>query len=137
MAQCYSNTPQWVFFTLFKLYKYYQIAQRITFLKSTERASVPLKKWYQILLKQLFKRWAYFYMVITGNFERFHYFNFETSFLKNRSTVFQLKVMRWKTQNFHVKRPCQKPILRQIEWRMQNDPIKKCGVCQKQIFLKI
>ena len=40
MEQCYSNTPQWVFFTLFKLYKYYQIAQRIYFLKSTEKASV-------------------------------------------------------------------------------------------------
>ena len=24
------NTPPWVFFTFFKLYKYYQIAQRIT-----------------------------------------------------------------------------------------------------------
>ena len=25
-----SNTPQWVFFTFFKLYKWYQIAQSIT-----------------------------------------------------------------------------------------------------------
>ena len=26
-----SNTPPWVFFTFFKLYKWYQIAQRITY----------------------------------------------------------------------------------------------------------
>ena len=26
-----SNSPPWVFFTLFKLYKWYQIAQRITY----------------------------------------------------------------------------------------------------------
>ena len=26
-----SNTPQWVFFTFFNLYKWYEIAQRITF----------------------------------------------------------------------------------------------------------
>ena len=28
--QAKSNTPSWVFFTFFKLYKWYQIAQRIT-----------------------------------------------------------------------------------------------------------
>ena len=27
-----SNTPPWVFFTFFKLYKWYQIAQRITYM---------------------------------------------------------------------------------------------------------
>ena len=26
------NTPPWLFFTFFKLYKWYQIAQRITYL---------------------------------------------------------------------------------------------------------
>ena len=34
LLACYltkSNTPPWVFFTFFKLYKWYQIAQRITF----------------------------------------------------------------------------------------------------------
>ena len=33
VTACYftkSNTPPWVFFTFFKLYKWYQIAQRIT-----------------------------------------------------------------------------------------------------------
>ena len=28
---------------------------------------------------------AYIYMIITENFERFRYFNFETSFLKNEN----------------------------------------------------
>ena len=27
-----SNTPPWLFFTFFKLYKWYQIAQRITYM---------------------------------------------------------------------------------------------------------
>ena len=27
-----SSTPPWVFFTFFKLYKWYQIAQRITYI---------------------------------------------------------------------------------------------------------
>ena len=40
MEECYfiacnfteSNNPPWVFFTFFKLYNWYQIAQRITYL---------------------------------------------------------------------------------------------------------
>ena len=31
-----SNAPPWVFFTFFKLYKWYQIAQRITYKKWLE-----------------------------------------------------------------------------------------------------
>ena len=31
----------------------------------------------------LFERLACFYVIITGNLERFQYFNFETNFLKN------------------------------------------------------
>ena len=57
----------------------------------------------------------------TGNSERFQSFNFETNFLKN-------KVLRLKAQHLHTKLPCQKPILRQIEWEVQNGPIKKNGV---------
>ena len=30
-AGCKSNTPTWVFFTFFKLYKWYQIVQRVSF----------------------------------------------------------------------------------------------------------
>ena len=32
-----SNTPPWVFFTFLKLYKWYQIAQNITFIKTPAR----------------------------------------------------------------------------------------------------
>ena len=32
-----------------------------------------------------FERLACFYVTITGNFERFQYFNFETIFLKNEN----------------------------------------------------
>ena len=46
---------------------------------------------------------------------------------KNWSTVFQLKPLRLKTHHFHSKLLCQKPMLRQIEWRLQNGPITKSG----------
>ena len=49
-------------------------------------------------------------------------------FSKNWSTVFWLKVLRLKTHHFHIKLPYQKPILRQIEWWLQNGPITKNGV---------
>ena len=35
------NTPPWVFFTFLKLYKWYQIAQRTTFSKSSSPNSLP------------------------------------------------------------------------------------------------
>ena len=57
-------------------------------------------------------------MTVTGDFERFRYFNFETSFLKNDlkkqnwSTIFKLKVLRLKKQHFHTKLSCRKPMLK-------------------------
>ena len=47
---------------------------------------------------------------------------------KNWSIVFKLQVLRLKMQHFHTKLPCQKPILRQIEWGVQNGPTTKNGV---------
>ena len=41
---------------------------------------------------------------------------------------FKITALRLKTHRFHTKLPCQKPILRQIEWRVQNGPITKDGV---------
>ena len=41
-----------------------------------------------------------------------------------------------KAQQFHTKLPCQKPMLSQIEWGVQNEPITKNGLWQL-IFLKI
>ena len=73
-------------------------------------------------------------MTITGHFERFQYYNFETIFLKNANSLqktralFQLQVLRLKTQHFHTNLLCQKPMLRQIEWGVQNRPITKNGV---------
>ena len=74
-------------------------------------------------------------MTITENFERFKYFNFKTNFFKNEklftenwSTVFKLKVIRLKRQHFHTKLLCHKPVLRQIEWGVQDGSITKNGV---------
>ena len=57
-----------------------------------------------------FKRSACFYETTSGSFERFQYFNFETSFLeneklfsKNGSIFFQLKILRLKTHSFPYK----------------------------------
>ena len=36
-----------------------------------------------------------------------------------------MKALRLKTHHFHTKVPCQKPMLRQIEWWLQNEPITK------------
>ena len=66
-------------------------------------------------------------MIITGEFERFHYFNFIlTNFLQNENwaMAFNCKYYDGK-QDFHVKLYCQKPMLRQIEWEMQNGPITR------------
>ena len=86
-----------------------------------------------------FERLACFFVRITGKFQRFQYFNFETIFLKkkakpfrkNWSTVFHLKVPRLTRQHFHSKRPCQKPISRQRKWGVQNIASNHC------IYLKI
>ena len=80
----------------------------------------------------LFERMACFYATITWNFERFQYFNSETSFLKNTNPfqktgimflVESAKIEKW--QHDHGKLFCQKPMLRQIEWGVQNGFITK------------
>ena len=69
--------------------------------------------------KPLLERSACFYVTITGNFERFRYFQFKTDFLENENffqktgvLFFQFKKLRLKTHHFHTKLPYQKPILR-------------------------
>ena len=52
------------------------------------------------------------------------------TFIKNWSIAFQLKVLRLKMQYFYEKLPFQKPMLRQIEWEVQNRTITKNGVLQ-------
>ena len=38
-----SNTPPWVFFTLFKLYEWYQIEQRITYVTACKQLHLELE----------------------------------------------------------------------------------------------
>ena len=59
-------------------------------------------------------------------------------FLKNWGTVFQLKVMLLKVPYFPTKLPCQKPVLRKIEWGVKNRPIMNNAVLPlTTYFLKI
>ena len=55
---------------------------------------------------------------------RFQYFNFETDFLENEY-LFQKKALSLKKHHFHTKLLYEKPMLRQIEWWVQNGPITK------------
>ena len=82
-----------------------------------------------------FARSACFYMTISGNFEHFQYVNFEIDFMENENLfqktevpLFQLEALRLKTHHLHAKLLYQKPMLRQIEWLVQNGPIKKNAV---------
>ena len=77
-------------------------------------------------------RSVYFYVIITGDFERLQYFNFETSFLEKLKPFLRAGVQFFSseycnnsTQHFRTKLPCQKPMLIQIEWGVQNRPITK------------
>ena len=87
-----------------------------------------------------FERSACFYVTITGNFKHFQCFKFETNFVKNEtfsknwSTVFKLEVLRLQTQHIHVKLPCQKSMLGQIKWGIQNRPTTKSGVLTGNTF---
>ena len=62
-------------------------------------------------------------------FERFQYFNFEINVLK------KLKVLRLTTKHFLTKLLCQKPMLRQTGWEVQNWPITKNGILTVTTFL--
>ena len=90
-----------------------------------------------------FERSACFYVIISGNFQCFQYFNFGTDFLESKNLnqktgelCFSWK--HWKrrltTHDFHVKLPYLKPMLRQIEWWVQNGPITKNGVLPVKFY---
>ena len=72
---------------------------------------------------------------ITWNFERTQCFNVEANFLKNENLFqktgvpfFSWKYCDWK-RNISIQNcPVEKPILRQIEWGVQDRPITKNGV---------
>ena len=70
------------------------------------------------ILKIAHETLEYFYVTVTGYFERFQSFNYEKSFLKSQNffqktgvPFFGLKY-RLKGQHFHTKVPCQKPVLK-------------------------
>ena len=80
---------------------------------------------------------------MSGNFERFQYFNFETDFLenenrfqKNWSADFEVQELKLKTYHFQTKLPYQKQIIRQIEWWVQNGPITKNQIPIFLLFVK-
>ena len=83
-----------------------------------------------------FLRSACFYVTITGNFERFQYFNFRTDFLKNESLFQKTGVQSFKY--FDTKLPCQGPMLRQngmegTKWTYQKE---RSFVSDNFIFFK-
>ena len=54
-------------------------------LKPTERVHGLLKDCARVFQNSpTFEKSACFYVIISGNFERFQYFDFETNFLKNK-----------------------------------------------------
>ena len=52
----------------------------------------------------------------------------------DRNEWLLLSVLRLKTQHLYTKLLCQKPMLRQIEWGIQNEPITKNGVLPVTVF---
>ena len=62
----------------------------------------------------------------------------KTPFSENWSTDFQLKVLSIKAHHFHTKMQFQKPMLRKIEWGVQNGPITENRVLRLTIlFFKV
>ena len=107
-------------------------------LKSTETAKVPHKSGTTDLWNSPpYKKLAYFYMTITGNFECFHYSNFEISFLKNIKlfSITEALFFSWKYNHGRCHILIQKcpfleevktnKMLKQIEWEVQNGLIAK------------
>ena len=65
----------------------------------------------------------------------------ETNFLKNKNLFFKklensfvVKSTMTESVHIHTKLPSQKPMLRQIEWGVQNGPITKNTVLPVSIF---
>ena len=48
--------------------------------------------------------------------------------VKKLEYCFSVESTKIETHHFHTKVPYQKPMLRQIEWGLQNEPITKNGV---------
>ena len=74
-----SNTPPWVFFVFFKLYKWYQIAQHITNAVTCDLFpfhSIPLVYIFCFVNKEVFIFWSViFYLFVERNFKFFELFS--------------------------------------------------------------
>ena len=78
-----------------------------------------------------FERLACFYETITGNFERFQYFNFEINFLKNtlfKKLEYHFLVESTKIDNITF--PYKIALLRQIKWGVQIYLSQRTEFCQ-------
>ena len=58
------------------------------------------------------------------------------SFYEKLECHFLVEISTIENDIFHTKLPCQKPMLRQIEWGVQNGPITKDAFCNYFIFFK-
>ena len=83
---------------------------------------------------------AGFYVAITGNFERLRHWalTLKQVFWKTKTFLKTCKVLRSEYyEYFYTRLACQKPMLRQIECGVQNEPITKNGLHWILHFLEI
>ena len=77
-------------------------------------------------------------MTVTGDFQRFQYFNTETSFLTMKrfsQKVFSVKNNKIENALFPYKTALSQANLSQIEWWIRTGPITKNGVLPVTTFL--
>ena len=77
-------------------------------------------------------------MTVTGDFQRFQYFNTETSFLTMKrfsQKVFLVKNNKIENALFPYKTALSEANLNQIEWWIRTGPITKNGVLPVTTFL--
>ena len=103
-------------------------------LKSTERAQIVLKNCTRDFQKALRLRdpplmWQSIEILNDFYTLTLRQISWKTqTFFKNLKYRFLVEVLRLKTHHFHTNLPDQKPMLRQMEWCVQNGPITKRGV---------
>ena len=111
-------------------------------LKPTERAYVLLKNGTRDFQNSLpFKRSAWFYVTISGSFERCQYFNSETNFLENKKLEHRFLVESTKIENalFLYETVMSEAYVKTNGMVSKNEPITKNGIFASNyfIFLKI
>ena len=113
------------------------------------------KKRYQGFTRKIALRLSdqhvFFFVAITRDFDRsrdrhvfmwqwleilnvFNILTLKQIFWKAQALFKKLVVLRLTTQHFYTKLLCQKPMLRQMEWREQNWPVTKTGLLPVTVF---